>query len=151
MNRRTISKKITKQNKMKSEDIKVVYISSPVKVKTCASKFKNLVQELTGRHSDLSRFVEANNSLSPVSTDVDDHKQYLSVVDLVAGAGDDIDSSTSPASSESNYNYQLDEESRPVNCFHLNQSSADGLSLFETSYSQFDVDRFGNYCYIPTF
>ncbi|GKU91623.1 hypothetical protein SLEP1_g5472 [Rubroshorea leprosula] len=32
--------------------IKVVYISSPVKVKTCASNFRALVQELTGKDSD---------------------------------------------------------------------------------------------------
>ncbi|GKU91372.1 hypothetical protein SLEP1_g5257 [Rubroshorea leprosula] len=32
--------------------IKVVYISSPMKVKTCASKFRALVQELTGKDSE---------------------------------------------------------------------------------------------------
>lgn len=38
-----------------------MYISSPVKVKTSASRFRALVQELTGRDSDVSRYVEANN------------------------------------------------------------------------------------------
>ncbi|KAK2634367.1 hypothetical protein Ddye_029159 [Dipteronia dyeriana] len=32
--------------------VKVVYISSPMKVNTCASKFRALVQELTGKDSD---------------------------------------------------------------------------------------------------
>ncbi|KAJ7982359.1 sigma factor binding protein 1, chloroplastic-like [Quillaja saponaria] len=43
--------------------IKVVYISSPMKVKTSASKFRALVQELTGQDSDTARFMdlEANN------------------------------------------------------------------------------------------
>ncbi|KAI3719676.1 hypothetical protein L6452_20578 [Arctium lappa] len=40
----------------KKNKLKVVYISSPMKVKTSASKFRALVQELTGRHSDISRY-----------------------------------------------------------------------------------------------
>lgn len=36
----------------KKAGIKVVYISSPMKVKTCASNFRALVQELTGKDSD---------------------------------------------------------------------------------------------------
>ncbi|KVH97370.1 VQ-like protein [Cynara cardunculus var. scolymus] len=40
----------------KKSKLKVVYISSPMKVKTSASKFRALVQELTGRHSDISRY-----------------------------------------------------------------------------------------------
>ncbi|XP_043692875.1 sigma factor binding protein 1, chloroplastic-like [Telopea speciosissima] len=43
------------QSKKKSKPIKVVYISNPMKVKTSASEFRALVQELTGRDSDLSR------------------------------------------------------------------------------------------------
>ncbi|XP_028089934.1 uncharacterized protein LOC114290263 [Camellia sinensis] len=52
--------RMRKSSKRKSSEIsvKVVHISSPVKVKTSASKFRALVQELTGRDSDVSRFVE---------------------------------------------------------------------------------------------
>lgn len=64
-----IQKKITNSNKTRrSRDIKVVYISSPMKVKTSASEFRALVQELTGRHSDTSRFMEMTSTTSPSAT-----------------------------------------------------------------------------------
>ncbi|GMI80378.1 sigma factor binding protein 1 [Hibiscus trionum] len=54
--------KRTKKNTKKSsskKDLKVVYISSPMKVKTCASQFRALVQELTGKDSDVAdRFID---------------------------------------------------------------------------------------------
>ncbi|KAI8545995.1 hypothetical protein RHMOL_Rhmol07G0081200 [Rhododendron molle] len=53
--------KNSRKRKGRRERVKVVYISSPVKVKTSASRFRALVQELTGRDSDVSRYVEANN------------------------------------------------------------------------------------------
>ena len=40
--------------------IKVMYIASPMKVKTSASKFRDLVQELTGQDSDIARYMEVN-------------------------------------------------------------------------------------------
>ncbi|KAJ0045063.1 hypothetical protein Pint_05221 [Pistacia integerrima] len=53
------------RNKRSKKGIKVVYISSPMKVNTCASNFRALVQELTGKDSDVdasaSRFVENPN------------------------------------------------------------------------------------------
>lgn len=39
--------------------VKVVYISSPMKVKTSASEFRMIVQELTGRDSDVVRIMES--------------------------------------------------------------------------------------------
>ncbi|GER37275.1 sigma factor binding protein 1 [Striga asiatica] len=39
-----------------NNSLKVVYISSPMKVKTSASRFRSLVQELTGKNSDISRY-----------------------------------------------------------------------------------------------
>ncbi|KAL8114922.1 hypothetical protein AgCh_021670 [Apium graveolens] len=44
--------------------VKVVYVSTPVKVNISASNFRALVQELTGRESDLSRFDDFNNEKS---------------------------------------------------------------------------------------
>ncbi|KAK3228750.1 hypothetical protein Dsin_000631 [Dipteronia sinensis] len=41
-----------KRNRCNKKGVKVVYISSPMKVNTCASKFRALVQELTGKDSD---------------------------------------------------------------------------------------------------
>ncbi|KAL4290234.1 hypothetical protein GQ457_14G019490 [Hibiscus cannabinus] len=55
----------TKNTKKKSDskkDLKVVYISSPMKVKTCASQFRALVQELTGKDSNIAdRFMDNSN------------------------------------------------------------------------------------------
>lgn len=42
--------------------IKVVYISSPMKVKTSAAEFRATVQGLTGRDSDVARFMDADGS-----------------------------------------------------------------------------------------
>ncbi|KAK2974084.1 hypothetical protein RJ640_001368 [Escallonia rubra] len=45
--------KATKQAKPKKKPVKVVYISNPMRVKTSASEFRALVQELTGQDADL--------------------------------------------------------------------------------------------------
>ncbi|XP_028770061.1 sigma factor binding protein 1, chloroplastic-like [Neltuma alba] len=44
---------LKKMVKKKKKDIKVTYISSPMKVKTSASNFRALVQELTGQDSNV--------------------------------------------------------------------------------------------------
>lgn len=46
-------RKAAKQKNSKRNPIKVVYISNPMMVKTNASDFRALVQELTGQGSDL--------------------------------------------------------------------------------------------------
>ncbi|KAI5671923.1 hypothetical protein M9H77_12287 [Catharanthus roseus] len=53
-----------KKCKKKSRDSspKVVYISSPMKVKTSASKFRTIVQKLTGQDSDISTYMDARNN-----------------------------------------------------------------------------------------
>ncbi|KAF8398238.1 hypothetical protein HHK36_017164 [Tetracentron sinense] len=59
-------RKSSKQAKPKKKPIKVVYISNPMKVKTSASEFRALVQELTGRDSNLAdaaKFMENNNGV----------------------------------------------------------------------------------------
>ena len=43
----------------KDTAMKVVYISTPMKVKTSASKFRAIVQELTGRESDVVGIMES--------------------------------------------------------------------------------------------
>lgn len=48
--------------KRSKKAIKVVYISSPMKVKTTASEFRALVQELTGKDSDAARFMDINGA-----------------------------------------------------------------------------------------
>lgn len=53
-------KKKTKSKRNINNSLKVVYISSPMKVKTSATRFRSLVQELTGRHSNVSQFMDSN-------------------------------------------------------------------------------------------
>ncbi|OIS95963.1 hypothetical protein A4A49_20961 [Nicotiana attenuata] len=60
--------KNVKKQRRRSDDhnsksnIKVVYISTPMKVKTSASRFRALVQELTGPDSDIVRIMESNGA-----------------------------------------------------------------------------------------
>ncbi|KAI4300885.1 hypothetical protein L6164_034212 [Bauhinia variegata] len=57
----------SKRSKTKKNPIKVVYISNPMKVKTSASKFRALVQELTGQDAEFppdlasTKFQDHNN------------------------------------------------------------------------------------------
>lgn len=46
--------------KNKNDPLKVVYISSPMKVKTSASRFRSLVQQLTGKNSDISEYMDGD-------------------------------------------------------------------------------------------
>ncbi|XVE60975.1 hypothetical protein DITRI_Ditri06bG0003700 [Diplodiscus trichospermus] len=46
------AKKAKSKKKNNNKPIKVVYISNPMKVKTSASKFRALVQELTGQYAE---------------------------------------------------------------------------------------------------
>ncbi|KAL7083765.1 hypothetical protein ACP275_14G182600 [Erythranthe tilingii] len=53
-----------KSVKRKNNSLKVVYISSPMKVKTSASRFRSLVQQLTGKNSDISQYMEGDNNIN---------------------------------------------------------------------------------------
>ncbi|KAL9679026.1 hypothetical protein QQ045_016879 [Rhodiola kirilowii] len=48
--------------KRRNDPLKIVYISSPMKVKTCESKFRSLVQELTGKDSQVAMLMEVSSS-----------------------------------------------------------------------------------------
>ncbi|EXB62680.1 hypothetical protein L484_023976 [Morus notabilis] len=60
----------------RNKGVKVVYISSPMKVKTSASEFRALVQELTGRNSDAERFMEEINGVGINTANLDDQDQH---------------------------------------------------------------------------
>lgn len=60
--------------------IKVVYISTPMKVKTSASEFRALVQELTGRDSDTAGFMETSNFASHHAIDPHQHHHHRTEV-----------------------------------------------------------------------
>jgi hypothetical protein len=75
--------------------IKVVYISNPMCVKTSAARFRALVQELTGRHADPSKYspddldavagVGADDAAAAVAV-IDGAAQGLSPGDAVASS-----------------------------------------------------------------
>ncbi|XP_061997985.1 sigma factor binding protein 2, chloroplastic-like [Rosa rugosa] len=67
-----------------SKGVKVVYISSPMKVQTSASKFRALVQELTGRDSDAERFMETNGGGGHRHQNIPEfsHEQQLKAADV---------------------------------------------------------------------
>ncbi|KAL2898191.1 Sigma factor binding protein 1 chloroplastic [Bienertia sinuspersici] len=54
--------------------MKVVYISTPMKVNTSASKFREIVQELTGRQSDVVRIMETSGGNDTWTVPDDYHK-----------------------------------------------------------------------------
>jgi hypothetical protein len=67
-----------RQSKKNKKEVKVTYISSPMKVKTSASNFRALVQELTGQDSNVAEmFVEANDDGFHVD-DVQNHQKSSS-------------------------------------------------------------------------
>ncbi|KAA8537340.1 hypothetical protein F0562_026973 [Nyssa sinensis] len=96
-----------KKSSRRKERVKVVYISSPMKVKTSASRFRALVQELTGRHSDVSRLMELNGSFTTDNSSHTNrnHQGLRSFEDhdhvSLAPVGDPVRREYSPTSSDS--------------------------------------------------
>uniref|UniRef100_A0A2P2ISP3 VQ domain-containing protein n=1 Tax=Rhizophora mucronata TaxID=61149 RepID=A0A2P2ISP3_RHIMU len=77
-------KSCSKRNGKKygKKGIKVVYISSPMMVKTSASQFRALVQQLTGKDSDTAeRFGDVNSGTEWHSEMIDPNHQGVNVVD----------------------------------------------------------------------
>ncbi|KAA8517977.1 hypothetical protein F0562_015451 [Nyssa sinensis] len=75
-------KTATKQAKTKKKPVKVVYISNPMRVETSASKFRALVQELTGQDADMpdpTRYSEIDGV----------HHGHHQMVPIVTGIKDD--------------------------------------------------------------
>lgn len=57
-NKQLGQKRSSKECKNKKKEIKVVYISNPMKFQTSAANFRELVQKVTGQDSDISNFPE---------------------------------------------------------------------------------------------
>ncbi|KAG2671904.1 hypothetical protein I3843_13G013600 [Carya illinoinensis] len=75
-------KKQQTASKRSKKPLKVVYISTPMKVKTSASEFRDLVQKLTGRDSDTARFMELNVGADhhQEPCDCSDHQQQQPIM-----------------------------------------------------------------------
>ncbi|XVF40903.1 hypothetical protein PTKIN_Ptkin01aG0154100 [Pterospermum kingtungense] len=77
----------SKKKKNSNKPIKVVYISNPMKVKTSASKFRALVQELTGQDAefpDPTKFTDTDTE-----TDEDISGRNQTIPDAVENSTDD--------------------------------------------------------------
>jgi hypothetical protein len=84
--------------------IKVVYITNPMRVKTSAARFRALVQELTGRHADPSKYspedladVGGAGADDAAVADIDGAVQGLSPGDAVASSDTAVAASLSAA------------------------------------------------------
>ena len=105
------AKKTNTNNKAshkKAKPVKVVYISNPMKIKTSASQFRALVQELTGRDSELphdpakfsaggDRTVKIGGDLHHDDDDDDDNNNDHDLEEVV------VMSSTNNSESSTNY------------------------------------------------
>ncbi|CAK9184051.1 unnamed protein product [Ilex paraguariensis] len=95
-------KKATKLAKTKKKPLKIVYISNPMKVKTSASEFRALVQELTGQDAELPdpvQFPVADHQVVPDATVSEDQAHQVPRADPggeVAKPSDDSDFSSEP-------------------------------------------------------
>ncbi|XP_022744083.1 uncharacterized protein LOC111295010 [Durio zibethinus] len=78
----------SKKKNNNNKPIKVVYISNPMKVKTSASKFRALVQELTGQDAELpdpTKFTDTDEDIGggnqtvpdAAKISIDDHAQEV--------------------------------------------------------------------------
>ena len=56
----TTQHKMDHKKKKRNQSLKVVYISSPMKVRTSASRFRALVQQLTGKNSDIAPYMDSD-------------------------------------------------------------------------------------------
>lgn len=142
----------------KKSNVKVVYISTPMKVKTSASRFRSLVQELTGRHSDIARIMETNGSITEFE---DIHHKHKEVNELPTKSTSPSPSSSSlllakssdssPMSSESNnyfmepnfddlFSSQMEEQFLSL----LNSSNYYNLPPGSSDYSA-EIDVLGSY------
>lgn len=97
---------ITKKTSKKGETtaLKVVYISTPMKVTTSAKKFREIVQELTGRESDVARIMEScggRDTWTVPDDDDQDNKGMISSINIERSVPLMVhqDDGTSPSSS----------------------------------------------------
>ncbi|KAL5994797.1 hypothetical protein ACLOJK_024853 [Asimina triloba] len=89
-------KKTPKKPKSMKKPLKIVYISNPVKFFTSASKFRDLVQGLTGRDSDpadMKKFLVAYNA-DDFSQGREDEPEAEAEVEAEAAAEGGIDDSS---------------------------------------------------------
>ncbi|KAI4382951.1 hypothetical protein MLD38_008841 [Melastoma candidum] len=103
--------------------LKVIYISSPMKVTTSAAEFRAAVQELTGRDSDITRFTDCSDGYRPSHEYLGGHRRQ--------GSKDQVQNSSNQSAGSSEANYLPSWES---------QSPTTGYSESDMSVQHRDVD-----------
>ncbi|XP_021752027.1 uncharacterized protein LOC110717589 [Chenopodium quinoa] len=88
------NKGMTKKLFKKVEAMKVVYISTPMKVTTSASKFRAIVQELTGRESDVVNIMETSGGNDTWMVN-EDHIINVNTAEVTKNYADNTNESTS--------------------------------------------------------
>lgn len=115
--------------KMTKKPIKVVYISNPVKFTTSASEFRALVQELTGRDSDLP--FDAHNY---VFSSPDELEPEGRAETSTASLSPDLNVSATPVSGSST-----------VDCPHQRHQPSSSLELLQEEFSPLMLDGFNDF------
>ncbi|KAE8728918.1 Sigma factor binding protein 2 [Hibiscus syriacus] len=85
------ARRLSPKKAKSKKPIKVVYISNPMKVKTSASKFRALVQKLTGQDAelldDLTKFTDTGEAVDDVGGENDNDNDNQRVLETVAKNG----------------------------------------------------------------
>ncbi|PHT40980.1 Sigma factor binding protein 1, chloroplastic [Capsicum baccatum] len=142
-------------HKSKKSDVKVVYISTPMKVKTSASRFRSLVQELTGQDSDIARIMESNNGAITEFEDIHHgHNDQIPVKSSSPSPSPSSSSSlllakssnnSSPMSSESNYFKEPNFDDLLNTQMEEQYLALLGSSNYSSSDYSADIDVLGSY------
>lgn len=140
-------KKSYKGKRKSSDPLKVVYISSPMKVKTSAARFRSLVQQLTGKNSDVAQYMEGNNNDGMFSDfrDIDGHDHHHQQQQQIVP-------SISPSISDPNYDTPTSSDSflgTADDVFITSQMKEqllfEGLFSSDSFYDASQMDMLGSY------
>ncbi|KAL7120382.1 hypothetical protein ACP275_02G119000 [Erythranthe tilingii] len=92
-----------KSKKRRDNSLKVVYISSPMKVRTSASRFRSLVQQLTGKNSYVARYMESDTTRASDFHEIIDYENDAALITKEVAKSDEnrmmSSTSSSPATS----------------------------------------------------
>lgn len=111
--------------KKEKKNVKVTYISSPMKVKTSASNFRALVQELTGQDSNVAdKFLHHESA-----DDHDDENDAAMAGASISNNGDD---------ERDDYQHEVEESGGPSSSSWLDLLPEDYSSGFQYSRSLFE-------------
>ncbi|GAA0173864.1 hypothetical protein LIER_27381 [Lithospermum erythrorhizon] len=146
-----MSKSKGKNSKRENPSIKVVYICTPMKVKTSASRFRALVQELTGRDSDVATLMmEGDKSTKSMEFEVVPEESDKGSNSLLPSILKHEEKSPSDelaitASSSEDLSKHLVDVFSNTQHHHHQIMEAEFIFPFEFIYDSFGIDILGSY------